>query len=160
MLQVQCAPSAVCSKCSVLQVQCAPSAASSEPLLVNIHTFTDLGFLIHALAHTLSYTLSHTHSLIHSLPLTSHTHTFSLTLSLSPPLNRTTSYYQGGPVHLQYHNWPTTGKTIEQSSVALLQYPLGMAIDSSLATNDLAYYEVGVYTPHTLLSYTWLTTRR
>jgi hypothetical protein len=65
------------------------------------------------------------------------------------------------PVHLQYHGWPGGGKAIEQSSVALLQYPLGLPMAPSLARADLSYYEAltrtnGFFTGDSIYSIAWL----
>lgn len=67
----------------------------------------------------------------------------------------------GSAVHLQFHDWPRQGRAIEQSSVALLQYPLGVSMPPRLAEADLMYYEnitrtTGFFTGDSIYSIAWL----
>ena len=50
----------------------------------------------------------------------------------------TESLFKGGPVHPEYTGYH--GQTINQADVALLQYPLDLAMAEDIARNDLTYY--------------------
>ena len=70
--------------------------------------------------------------------------------------------YNGTMVHPEYENY--TGAPINQADVALMQYPLQLPLDPSLAKNDLLYYQArssgpstaGFYTGDSAYSIAWL----
>jgi len=78
------------------------------------------------------------------------------------PSSTSLAHANGSAVHLQYHGWPAAGKPITQSSVALLQYPLGSpAMAPAAARADLRYYENltrhnGFFTGDSIYSIAWL----
>ncbi len=69
----------------------------------------------------------------------------------------------GVRVHLEFDGYKA-GTPINQADVALLQYPLGLAMEPQLATNDLAVYQAvssgpstaGFYTGDSAYSISWL----
>lgn len=74
------------------------------------------------------------------------------------PFAVTTKLYSS-PVHAQYTGY--NGHTINQATVALLQYPLSMPMPRELAVADLKYYEsvtatAGFFTGDSVYSIAWL----
>lgn len=59
-------------------------------------------------------------------------------IAAAPYLPTSDTLYAGGPVHPQYKGY--AGAHINQADVALLQYPLGVLFERSLALRDLDYY--------------------
>ena len=59
-------------------------------------------------------------------------------IAAAPYMPVSDSLYAGGTVHPEYKGY--AGQHINQADIALLQYPLGMTFDSSLALRDLDYY--------------------
>jgi protein-glucosylgalactosylhydroxylysine glucosidase len=60
------------------------------------------------------------------------------TIAAAPYLPLSSSLYAGGTVHMPYSSYK--GGQINQADVALLQYPLGLQLESGLAQRDLDYF--------------------